>query len=374
MGNVIIKPVKTKSEMNKFFNLPRKLYKDDSHYVEPLKVELTKQFNRKKNPFFKHGDIQSYLALRGGNVIGRITAIQNMRYNEFHKDKTGFFGYFECIDDTDVAQKLFESAESWLKERGLNIAVGPLNFSMNDDLSPGILISGFEYPPYILMAHALPYYANLLESAGYIKATDVLAFKMPVQQEINKRIVALAQKVEKTRNIKIRFFDPKNFWQDVEVLKDIYNSAWEENWGFVPFTDEEFYEIAKSLKKFYIRELVQIAEINGKPVGWSMTLPNINEALKHLNGRLFPIGVFKLLYWMKRIKGLRLWGLGIKPQYRKRGVDVMFYYHTMVEGQRLGYTEGELSWVLETNTSIINAAHYVMGEEYKRYRIFQKNL
>jgi hypothetical protein len=224
------------------------------------------------------------------------------------------------------------------------------------------------------MSHTLPYYQKLVETVGYKKALDVLAFKMPVQQEMNRRIVELAQKVEKLKGIKVRFLDPKNFWHDVEILKEIFNSAWKENWGFVPLTDEDFNEIVKSLKKIYIKELVQIAEVKGEPVGWAITLPNINEALIHLNGRLFPVGIFKLITGMRKIKGLRLWGLGIKPEYRKLGVDAVLYYHTLMEGKRLGYTEGELSWIMESNTSIINAARHFQGEEYKRYRIFKKDL
>jgi GNAT superfamily N-acetyltransferase len=374
MEDVVVEPVVKSKQLREFFNLPQSLYREDPNYVVPLRAELSKQFDKKKNPFFQHADVQPFLAYRDGQVVGRITAAQNYRHNEFYGDDTGFFGFFECIDDNEVAYALLTKAEEWLRKRNLFTVLGPLSFSMNDDVCPGVLVRGFDFPPFILMGHALPYYQHLIEGVGYEKVVDVLSFKMPIQQEMNPRFTYIVEKLKKTRRISIRYFDPKNFWRDAKILIDIYNSAWKGNWGFVPFTDEEFIEIVKSLKKIYIKELVQIAEIDGEPVGWAMTLPNINEALIHIKGRLFPFGIFKLIYWMKRIKGLRLWGLGIKPEYRKRGVDVMLYYHTFLEGKRLGYTDGELSWVLETNAPIIRAASYVKGEEYKRYRIYRKQL
>jgi GNAT superfamily N-acetyltransferase len=374
MNSVTIEPIVTKRQLRVFFDLPQRLYRNDPHYVSPLRMELNHQFNKKKNPFFEHAEVQPFLAYKDGKAVGRITAAKNHRHNEFYKDRAGFFGFFECTDDGEVAKSLLNTAEGWLRERKITSVFGPLSFSMNDDVSPGVLVSGFESPPFILMGHAFPYYRQLIESSGYEKAVDVLAFRMPVQQEINPRFVAIVERLKRTRNIKIRFFDPKNFWRDAKILIDVYNSAWDGNWGFVPFTEDEFIEIVKSLKKIYIRDLVQIAEIDGEPVGWAMTLPNINEALIHINGKLFPFGLLKLMYWMKRVKGLRMWGLGIKPEYRKRGVDAMLYYHSLIEGKRLGYTDGELSWVLETNMPIIRAAHYVQGEEYKRYRIFKKSI
>ncbi len=373
MATIDVKEVKGNRDLRRFFNLPRKIYKDDPCYVEPLRMELKKMFNEKKNPFFKHAKIQSYLAYKDGEVVGRITAIHNWLYNDYHKDKTGFFGFFESINDVDVARALFDKTEEWLKNRGLDTSLGPMSFSTND-ISPGILIKGFEYPPYIDMSHALPYYRELVEKSGYEKAMDVLAFKMPIHQKIDERVEKLAKRVKEEKRINIRFFDPKHYERDINILRDIYNSAWKDNWGFVPMTDEEFAEAAKNFNKIKIIELAQIAEIDGKPIGFSLTLPNINEALIHMNGRLFPFGIFKFLYWMKRIKGLRMLLLGIRPEFRKRGADVMLFYYNMVEGQKLGYTEGELSWILEINTPIIKATQYVRGEEYKRYRIFQKRL
>lgn len=373
MGNLMVKPVESNVELKKLFDLPGKLYRKDPNYVEPLRMEQKKLFNRKKNPFYKHGDVQSFLACRNGEIVGSITAIQNTLYNEYHHDKTGFFMSFECVDDPGVAKKLFDACETWLKAKGLKQIVGPMSFS-TENLSPGLLIKGFEFPPFLLMAHALPHYAPLIEGSGFLKAADVLAFKMPIQQEIDRRLVELVRRLEKSKEIKVRFFDPKNFWRDCEILIQIYRSAWKDNWGFVPPTDEEFRDLVKSLKQIYIKEMVQIAEVKGEPVGMAFTLPNINEVLIHMKGRLFPIGIFKFMYWMKRIKGLRLWGLGIKPEYRNRGVDAVLYYHTLDEAKKLGFTNGELSWILETNTPVINAAHLVNGVEYKRYRIYQKNL
>jgi GNAT superfamily N-acetyltransferase len=336
-------------------------------------MDLKKLFNKKKNPFYKHGDTQPFLAYRGKKVVGSIAALENIAYNDYRKSKTGFFMSFECIDDKAVAKELLTTAESWLRERGLKEIVGPVSFS-TETISPGILIKGFEYPPYLLMAHALPYYASLVESAGYKKAMDCLAFSMTVDQPVNKRMADLADRVKKTRNITIRQVDPKNFYRDAKIVTDIYKLAWADNWRFVPPSEEELKDIVKSMKQIYMKEFSLIAEVDGEPVGWSVTLPNINEALIHMNGRLFPFGLFKLLYWYKKIKSLRLWGLGIKPEYRRRGVDVLLYYRTLVEAQRLGYKKGEMSWVLETNISVIQAAGLVEGKEYKRYRIYRMDL
>lgn len=373
MERIIVKPVATRSDFNTFLKLPRKIYRDDPNYVEPLRIELKKQFSRKKNPFFKHADIRSFVAYKNGEAVGRITAIHNWLHNEFHEEKKGFFGFFECINDTAVSKRLFEAAQSWLKKESLDQIIGPMSFSTND-ISPGLLIRGFETPPFIETPHARDYYASLIENYGFTKAMDTLAFRLPIQQELDERIVRLAQRVKQSRNITIRFFDDKNFWKDVDILKDLYNRSWEKNWGFVPMTEEEFYSTAKTFNRVKITQLVQIAEVNGKAVGFSLTLPDINEALAHIRGRLFPFGIFKLMYWMKRVKGLRMLLFGVAPEYRKRGVDVMLYYYNMLEGKRLGYENGELSWVLETNTPIIQAAHLVKGEEYKRYRIYQKDL
>jgi len=373
MSELHIEPVETGADMRRFFELPKRLYADDPCYVEPIRSELKKQFSRKKNPFFEHADIQCFLAYRDSRPVGRITAIENRLYNEYHNERSGFFGFFECADDAGASGGLFRAAEQWIKDRGLHIVIGPMSFSTND-MSPGVLIRGFEYPPYIDMSHALPYYAGLIEGSGYKKAVDVLAFKIPIHQELDPRIVRLAERVRTRRNVTVRYFDEKRFDEEVQIMRDIYNSAWSGNWGFVPITDAEFDEAAKSFNRVRIKELALIAEVDGKPAAFSLVLPNINEALIHMKGRLFPFGIFKFLYWQKKIKGLRLLILGIKPEHRKRGIDVMLYYHNMTEGMKLGYTEGELSWVLETNTPVINAARLVKGEEYKRYRIYQKKL
>jgi GNAT superfamily N-acetyltransferase len=373
MSSIQVRQVNTGSQWRILFNLPSRLYRDDPNYVEPLRADLRNQFNPAKNSFFKHGELQPWLAYREGRPVGSILAVHNQLYNNYHRDKAGFFMSFECENDPEAAGRLFSAAEEWLRSRGLETAVGPMSFS-GENVSPGLLISGFEHPPFLLMAHHLPYYQALVEGAGYEKAIDALAFSMPIQQEMDPRLVRLAGQVGRTRNIKVRFFDNKNFWRDARILFDIYCKAWADNWGFVPPSEEDFMGIVKSLKQIYIPSLVQIAERDGEPVGWAMTLPNINEALIHMNGRLLPFGIFKFMYWMKRVKGLRLWGLGILPAYRSKGVDVMLYYHTLKEGKRLGYTNGELSWILETNSPVVNAAHLVRGTEYKRYRIYKKEL
>jgi hypothetical protein len=368
-----ILPVISNKDFRVFLRLPKKIYQDDPCYVEPLRMELKKQFHERKNPFFKHAAIQSFLAIREKRVVGRITAIQNQLYNEFHGDRSGFFGFFECIDDREVSRLLFNAAESWIVERGLEQVIGPMSFSTND-ISPGFLVKGFEYPPFIEMAHSPPHYPELALDAGYREAQDVLAYRIQIQQEFDPRLVEIAEKVRISRNIVLRLFDPKHMQRDVAILKDIYNSAWEKNWGFVPLTDEEFDSAVENFNRIRIPELAQIAEIEGKPVGFSLSLPNINEVLIRMNGRLFPFGIFKFLLGMKRIKGARLLILGVKPEYRKRGIDAMLYFNQINEGKKLGLTDGELSWVLESNVSIINAAKLVRGVEYKRYRLFQKDL
>jgi GNAT superfamily N-acetyltransferase len=364
---------KSRRDVASFIDLPLTLYGHDPSFVAPLRMDVKKLFDRKKNSFFQHGDIQPFIALREGVVSGSIAAVHNEVYNEYHGEKTGFFMSFECVDDREVADGLFEAAEGWLVKRGMNRVIGPMSYS-TESLSPGLLITGFADPPFFLMGHALSHYRRLVEGAGYEKAVDVLAFRMDIQQEPDPRLVRLVERIGRTRNISVRFVDPKNLERDGRIIFEIYKAAWADNWGFVPPSENDFRDIFGDLKRIYIRELAQIAEIDGKPVGWAITLPNLNEAFSRMKGRLFPFGIFTLLLMAKRLKGLRLWGLGILPEYRRKGVDVMLYYHTLMEGQRLGYQNGELSWILETNTPTINAAHLVRGEEYKRYRIYQKRL
>lgn len=365
-----LKVVKTKDDLSKFIKLPWKIYKDDMYWVPPLIAEVEELLNRDKNPFWKHADRELFLALKDKEVIGRIAAVIDDNHNNFHNEKTGFFGFFECINDSEVADILLNNAKEWCKSKGMNLLRGPISPSTNDEW--GLLIEGFDSSPVIMMPYNPEYYRDLLERYGLKKAKDLFAFIK--KAGVPERIAKLVQRVKRKHNVTVRQIDMKHFDRDVQIIKDIYNSAWEKNYGFVPMTEDEMNLMAKKLKPMAIPPLILFAEINGEPVGSSITIPDYNQILKKLNGKLNLIGILKYLYYKNKVDGTRSIVFGIKKEHRSTGINTVLYYETEMAGLKLGYKWCELSWNLEDNDLINKFDEAVGGKLYKKYRVFEVSI
>lgn len=340
--------------------------------MPPLRHSLTTLLDRDKHPFHHHAEVAYFIAERDGVAVGRIAAIINRLHNEFHNEQTGFFGFFECENDPDTARQLINAASAWLRDRGMERMRGPMNFSTNEEC--GLLVDGFETRPMIMMPHNPPYYARLMDAAGLEKCRDLLAYWLD-DANPPERLVRGLERVLSRTGTTIRSFDMSRFDAEVAAIKEVYNSAWSQNWGFVPMTDAEFAHMAKDLKPVVDPDLCLIAEVDGNPIGFSLALPDLNEALKHLpNGKLLPFGIFRFLWEKRRIRGMRVLTLGFKPGYQHQGIGPAFYVRTLQIGGSKGYTHGEASWILEDNWDMRRPLERMGGRAYKTYRIYETAL
>jgi len=363
----------TKKERKQFINFPYEHYAEDEHWIPPLKMEQKKLIDEKKNPFYENGDIALFLAEQNGTVCGRIAAIEDRRYNEHHGDDTGFFGFFECIDDQSVADLLIKVASDWLKERGHSEVLGPSNPSMMDEV--GILVDGFEYDPSIMMPYHKPYYGKLIENAGLSKRMDLYAFRV-TQATVDLDRMYRAEEIVRRRlpKLNIREVDLKNINEEVEIVRHIFNKAWSGNWGFIPLTKKELEDLADDLKLILDPKVAHIAEVDGDPVAFSIGLPDLNQALKHMDGTLFPTGIFKLLWHRRNIDRIRTALMGVVPEYQGKGIDALLHKEAIVNGLEVGYKSSELGWVLESNKSMIRVAEKIGAHIEKTYRMYGKEL
>ena len=367
-----VSPVHSGADLKAFMKLPWRLYENDPQWVPPLLGELEKVLTPGKHPFHEHADTALFLARLDGEVVGRVSASINHLYNEFHEAKVGNFGFFECIDDVTVARALLETAFDWNAERGMTTLMGPMNFSTNEEFcSPGVLIDGFDTPPAVMMAHTPPYYAHLLEECGFTKAKDLLSYWLE-GEEPPERLVKGVARIRKSQNVNIRPLNMKDLDGEIEKIKEVYNAAWERNWGFVPMTEAEFDHMAKSMKPIVVPELCAIAEIEGEPVAFALELPDLNRAFKHMDGRLLPFGWAKFLWHRRKIDSSRVLTLGVKPSHRHKGLDSMLIIHLFVEGNKAGYPRGECSWILEDNLPMRHGLERIGGYVYKTYRVYEK--
>ena len=370
-----IRVVENKKDLSDFIQLPWKIYKDDKNWVPPLISERKDFFNPGKNPFYKHADVVLFLAEKDKKIVGRIAGLVNFKHIETHQEKAGFFGFFESIEDFEVAKKLLDEVKDWLGSKGMELIRGPMNFSINDEL--GFLLEGFDFPPVFMMTYNPKYYLDFMEKYGMVKAKDLYAFYMEKSIQPPERFKRIAELVRKKKNIVVRKLNLNDFEGEIEKIKTIYNLAWSENWGAIPMTDEEFEHLAKDFKKIVDPDLVFIAEVDGEPAGFSMALPDINQLLIKLNGRLFPFGIFKLLWFTKLhkiIDGLRLLTMGVIHKYQKRGIDTVFYIDTYTNGVKKGYKWAEMSWNLEDNFLINHALETFGAKLYKKYRIYEMKI
>jgi hypothetical protein len=363
-----------KKDLKEFIELPWSIYKNDPHWVPPLKMALKDMLNLNKHPFYKTAKVKTWLAEKDGVVVGRIMAINNSAYNDFQKTKIGHFGFFESVDDKNVAQKLLETAESFLKAEGLTSVQGPMNPGTNYEC--GLLINGFEDDPQIMMTYNPRYYQTQIENLGYAKTMDLLAYNINADFKMADIILRIAERTEKKSKVSFRNVNKKNWAQEIEILFDIYNDAWEANWGFVPMTKEEFFHTAKDLKDIVDETLVQIAEVNGQPAGFILTLPDLNQVFKQIpNGNLLPTGVFKILFPKKYINRVRVITMGIKKQYRKIGLETLLYKYNQINILKNPLIKNiEMSWILENNLEMNKPLITMGAEAYKTYRIYEKNL
>lgn len=367
-----VSPVETKKDLKDFIMLPWAVYKNDPYWVPPLISQQKMQFNKKKHPFFEHSDANFFIARKGKKTVGTIVAILNNRHNEIHNENVGFFGFFETIEDYAVAEKLFDTVLAWAKKKGLDYIRGPENYSQNEVC--GLLVDGFDTPPVILMAHNPPYYQDFIEKYGFTKAMDMWAYCMDKDTQIPERLINIVERMKARSDVTFRTINKKNLNKEIEKVKYVYNHAWEKNWGFVPLTSSEIDHIAEELKPIVDEDIVYFAEKDGQPIGFSLATPDINQALKKINGRLFPFGIFKLLYHARRIDRLRVIIMGVIKEYRNKGIDSVFYLDTYQKGIEKGYNWGEFSWILENNDPMNAALRNIGARVYKTYRIYEKKV
>ena len=374
MSTIEIKKVTSNKDLMNFIKMQWKIYENDPNWVPPLIMDRKKLLDKNKNPFYKHAEMELFLAYKDGQIAGRIAALTNENHNKFHEDNNGFFGFFESIDDVEVSKKLFETAEEWIKEKGKDGVLGPMNPSSNDEL--GVLVDGFDTPPYVLMCHNPKYYDKLIEDCGYKKAKDLWAWYIDsdtANKNISEKMYRVAEMSTEKYGLSIRTINFKNMDEEVRRLREVYNNAWSKNWGFVPMTDDEFNHLAADMKQVADEDFVFIVEKDGTPVGFSLTLPNINEVLiKIKNGKLFPSGIFKLLFGMKRIQTVRVITLGIIKEYQFAGFSSIMILKTIKTALEKGLKGGEMSWILEDNHAMNSPIESLGAKKHKTYRIYQK--
>ena len=372
-----VTPVSSQRDLQAFVEFPLELYRGDPYFVPPLLMERKDFLDPKKNPFFKHAPHQLYLARQNGRVVGRIAAVEDRNYNEFHGTNYGWFGLYESVDDDRVARALFETAREWSRARGKSQLLGPVSLSSNHEM--GLLIDGFDQRPAIQTPYNPRYYVRHFEEVfGLEKAKDLFAWWLPTSAEPNPKIVRIQEKVRQKEGIVVRPVRLDDFAAEAQRIKAIYNEAWEKNWGFVPFTDEEFDHVAKDMRSFVNPDLLLIAEVEGEPVAFSMTLPDINQALIHVGGRLtsfgVPVGLAKLLWYSRKIDRVRLITLGVKEKYRKRGIDAILYYDSLITCREQGIVGADISWTLEDNVLINRSIEMMGGKVSRTFRVYGADL
>ncbi len=377
LPDVEVEEVRTWRQRDAFLRFPWRIYEHDACWSPPILWERKDVINPRKHPFYKHGSARLFLARRGGQVVGRIMASDDPRYNDYHGSQLGCFGMFESIDDRQVAHSLLDAASGWLAQRGRDTLRGPIDYSMNYEC--GLLIDGYNTPPRVMMNHNPPYYAALLESYGLTKAKDLYSWWFVDPRDMLAKWRRRAERIAERGGVKVRSFCKKDMTAELMRCKSIYNQSWAKSWGFVPMTDAEFVFYGDMLKHIAVPEMLLLAEVGGEPVAFCMTLPDFNEASAPLNGRLMkwglPIGLVQFLRNLKKVQSARLVTLGILEPYRRRGISELLILRTLDFGKNvLGYTGAELGWTLEDNYLINQTIEAVGGQQYKTYRLYEKRL
>ena len=367
--------VKDRRALNDFIRLPWSLYSDDPMWVPPLLLERRMLFSP-KNPYFEHAKFCSWVTYHNGNPVGRISAQIDRLHIDRYQDATGFFGMLEAEDDLQTFQTLLGTAQDWLRKQGIRRISGPYNLSINQEL--GLLVDGFDTPPSMMMGHARPYYAGRLQDNGYRKEKDLLAYIISTDSELTKTVRTIAAKVKS--RVLIRNLRMSQFIEELQIIRDIFNDAWSQNWGFVPFTNKEFEHLGKDLKMLADEKLVKIAEVDGEPAAFMVLLPNINEVIRDLNGRLLPFGWLKMLWRLKvkYPKSARIPLMGVRCRYHGSMMGAALAFGMIADARqpalKRGIKEVELSWILEDNMRMRSIIESLGGRVYKTYRIYSKDL
>jgi GNAT superfamily N-acetyltransferase len=370
---IVAVPPSSKKDLTKFIKFPLSLYSQSKFYVPHLLFERKNFFNPRKNPFFDHAEVEYYLALSSkGEVLGRMSAHIDWNYVHIQEEKVGFFGFFDCIDEVEVARALFDTAVDFHRKKGMERVLGPMNFNTNQEV--GLLVKGFDSLPFIMMPYNYPYYERLIEQCGFLKAKDLYAYYAEYDGTTPRAIERVSERVKRKSGVTIRSLNMKAFATDLELVKKIYNSAWEKNWGFVPMTDKEIDYLAHDLKPIVDPSLAYFAYAQEKPVGFFLALPDYNLVLKDVKGRLFPFGFLKLLMGKRKIDRIRVLIMGVIAEYRHSGIEAAMLDHIYTVAPSNGYPIGELSWILEDNAVMNKIASRIAGEPYRTYRVYGKKL
>jgi GNAT superfamily N-acetyltransferase len=364
-----IVPVRERRQLKQFVELPYTMYRSDPLFVPQLRRDEHHRFNPKHNPFLEHAEMQLWLALQEGRVVGRIAAIEDRLNNQVHHESITWFGFLEA-QDASIARDLLASVERHAQMRRSTAVRGPVNPSLHE--AAGLLVEGFDSPPVALMSYNPRSYASFIEGAGYARVKDLLAWELDLSQPPPERIVRIAERVRKRFDVTVRPVNLKRFDQELEILKVIYRSAWEDNWGFVPPTDAEIRQLAVELRPVVDPELVLFAEMNGQPVACAVTIPDVNQVLKKMNGRLFPFGVFHFLRRARTITRVRMLLLGVLPRYRRLGLYPLLIAESRERTVRRGYTHAEVGWTLDDNELVNAGIEAAGGRHYKTYRLYEK--
>lgn len=375
-----LKRIETKADWADFIDLPWDIYGSDPNWVPPLKIAVKDLLDVNKNPFFRHAYMYPLVAYRDGKRVGRIVGVVDDNHNRCHEEKTAFFGFFECVNDQKVAHKMLDEIAKWAKGRGMNTLRGPMNPSTNHEC--GLLVEGFNAPPSVMMTYNPPYYAKLLENWGLGKSKDLYAYDIDGRRASpSEKLLAQAERLKQGGRVTFRPVNTRDFEREVDLILDIYNDAWEKNWGFVPMDKEEFRHMAKDMKAILDPELLLIAEVRGEPAAFGLALPDVNQAIaKVRDGKLLPTGIFKLLWntkgpgRRKTINRMRILTLGIRKAYRNYALGPLLYAEYFKRGPASGYQVGEASWILEDNKPMNSALAHMCGERTKVYRIYDRPL
>ena len=374
-ADLTVIPVKTPAEMRRFIALPNRLNAGDPNWITPLAMERSEALSPKTNPFFQHAEVQLWLAVRGGRDVGRISAQIDALAPQAEGQKTGNFGLIAAEDDPAIFKILFRTAEDWLRDRQCTKALGPFNLSINEEV--GLLVDGFDTPPMVMMGHDPRYTAARVEEQGYAKAKDVYAYVCDPRAALPPVVVRRVKR-GLPEGVTLRELDMSRYDEEVKALTDILNDAWSGNWGFVPTTEAETAQLGKALKDVLDKRLILFAEIDGEPAGFIVLLPNVNEAIEGLNGKLLPFGWAKLLWRLKvkRVKSIRIPLMGLKRKFADTLRGQVVPFHLMNAGRdaglALGYDKFEFSWILEDNAPMRRISEAMGAEIYKTYRIYEK--